>query len=79
MAGNARRLRGAEKVSQDKLSERAGLSLVFYQRIERAETNLSLDALVQLAVALKVEPRDLLKPAVMPAIKRGRPPKPRKR
>ena len=73
IAANVRRLRAKSRLSQEELAEAAELSLTFLQRIERAETNLSVDALAQIAAALSVDPRALLRPATMRKIGRGRP------
>ncbi|HSO00729.1 MAG TPA: helix-turn-helix transcriptional regulator, partial [Candidatus Nanopelagicales bacterium] len=73
IAANVRRLRAARGLTQDALGEAAGLSLNYVQEIEAASKAVSLPALVALANALDVGPPDLLQPAEMPAVKRGRP------
>lgn len=46
--------------SQEKLAEKAGLSTVFISRIERGVESPSVDNLVKIAKALKVQVRDLV-------------------
>ncbi len=47
-------------LSQERTAERAGFSLQYFQRIERVMVNVPLDTLTRLAVALRMEPADLL-------------------
>lgn len=61
LAQNLRRYRASQEVSQEGLAARAGLHRTFVSQIERELKNLSLDSLVKLANALKVDPSDLLK------------------
>lgn len=75
IAGNVRRLRTDRGLTQERLAEAADIDLSFLQQIERAEVNLSMAILVAIAEALTVAPAELLQPAEMPAIRRGRPPK----
>jgi len=56
---NVRRLRKARGLTQEKLAEEAGLAMRYLGGIERGEENPSLEALVNLASALSVHPRDL--------------------
>ncbi len=61
-------------LTQQALAARADLDLRFIQRVERAQTNLSVTALVALAEALDVPPESLLRPAELPPPRVGRPP-----
>jgi transcriptional regulator with XRE-family HTH domain len=60
LARNVRRLREAKGLSQEKLAELADLRQAHVSEIESALTNLTLDNLQALAVALGVRPMDLL-------------------
>lgn len=73
IAANMRRLRADRGFTQEGLAEAAGLSLRYLQDVESATKAVSLPALVAVANALDVEAADLLQPATMPEIKRGRP------
>jgi transcriptional regulator with XRE-family HTH domain len=55
-----RAYREARKISQEKLAERAELSRNFVGAVERGEDTLSVDALIRIAKALRIRPRDLL-------------------
>ncbi|HEV2208585.1 MAG TPA: helix-turn-helix transcriptional regulator [Verrucomicrobiae bacterium] len=46
--------------SQEKLAERADLSMVFISRVERGKESPSFDSLVRIARALGVQVRDLV-------------------
>lgn len=61
VAENVRRLRREARQSQEELAERAALHRTYVGSIERAERNLSLDNIERLALALQVEPADLLR------------------
>ena len=60
LARNVRRLREAKGLSQEKLAELADLRQAHVSEIESGLTNLTLDNLQSLAVALDVRPMDLL-------------------
>jgi transcriptional regulator with XRE-family HTH domain len=60
LARNVRRLRDAKGLSQEKLAELADLRQAHVSEIESGLTNLTLDNLQVLAVALGVRPMDLL-------------------
>ncbi|WP_434043042.1 MULTISPECIES: helix-turn-helix domain-containing protein [Sorangium] len=75
VAANVRRIRLKRDMTQEALAEAADLHLTFIQRIEAGRVNPSVGVLVQLADALEVSPGILLRPATMPEVKRGRPPK----
>lgn len=63
VAENVRRLRREAGKSQEELAERADLHRTYVGSIERAERNLSLDNIERLALALGVEPAELLRSA----------------
>jgi len=77
VAANVRRLRDKRGLTQEALAERAGLALRYLQDVEAAKSNISLSVLLGIADGLGVPPRDLLRPAEMPEVKRGRPRKAR--
>lgn len=65
VAANARRIRQHEGFSQEEAAVRAGLSLRSYQRVEEGGTGPTsprLVTIVQVAVALGVDPSDLFYP-----------------
>ncbi len=55
-----RQQRMLAQMTQEKLAEKAGISLSFLGHIERGTRKASLDTLVKLCNALKVSPRVLL-------------------
>ncbi|WP_316171473.1 helix-turn-helix transcriptional regulator [Bradyrhizobium sp. SZCCHNRI1058] len=59
---NVRRLRKAKQFSQERLAELTELDQPHISEIEAGLINLTLDNVQALAVALGVEPSDLLKP-----------------
>jgi transcriptional regulator with XRE-family HTH domain len=62
LAENMVRLRREQAWSQEQLGFEAGLHRTFIAHVERQSRNLSLDSLERIAVALKVEPYELLTP-----------------
>jgi transcriptional regulator with XRE-family HTH domain len=52
--------REAADLSQEKLAELADLSRNYIGELERGETNVSIEALVRVAKALRVRVRDLV-------------------
>ncbi|MBR0950333.1 helix-turn-helix domain-containing protein [Bradyrhizobium canariense] len=58
---NVRELRLAVGLSQGELAERAGTRRALISDIERGETNATLDTIVRIALALRVETHELLK------------------
>ena len=48
-------------LSQEKLAEKAELHPVYVSTVERGAKNISMDALVRIAKALKVRVQDLVK------------------
>lgn len=73
IAANVRSLRRRRELTQEQLSELAGVDLRFLQKIESGKANLSVEILVRLSEALSVRPGLLLRAAHLPAPRRGRP------
>lgn len=73
VAANVRRLRQRRGLTQEQLAAGAGIAARYLQEVERARTNMTLSMLVAIAHALEVDPRQLLKPAVLPESPPGRP------
>lgn len=64
VAWNLRRLRVKQGLSQDALAVDAGVDRSYVGRLERGEENPTVEILDRLALALDVQPADLLaKPA----------------
>jgi transcriptional regulator with XRE-family HTH domain len=61
LAKNIRRLRATRGISQEGLADLAGLHRTYVGSVERSERNVSIDNIEKLAIALGVEPSDLLK------------------
>jgi len=61
LGGNIRAHRRALGWSQEKLAEKAELHRNYIGDIERGEENVSVDALVRIAAALKVQVGDLVR------------------
>ena len=62
LGANVKRLRKAQRLSQERLAELTDLDQPHISEIEAGLINLTLDNIQALAVALSVEPFDLLKP-----------------
>ena len=58
---NVRRTREAAGITQEELASRAGLHRTYIGGLERGERNVGLINLAKLALALHVEPADLVK------------------
>ena len=61
LSKNLRAAREAQRLSQEALAERSDLHRTYVGSVERGERNVSLSTLETLAVALGVEPADLLR------------------
>jgi transcriptional regulator with XRE-family HTH domain len=61
MAINMRRLRYDKKLTQEELAERSGLSMRYIGSIERGAVSASVSVLGKVAVALDVDPCDLIR------------------
>jgi transcriptional regulator with XRE-family HTH domain len=61
MAMNLRRKRHDQKMTQEELAARAGLSARYVGAIERGDVSASVTVLGQIAEALGVEPGELLR------------------
>lgn len=59
-AGNLRRFRQAQGISQEELADRAGLHRTYVGSVERGERNISIDNMERLADALEVSLRELI-------------------
>lgn len=66
MAINLRRIRHDKQLTQEELADRSGLSARYIGAIERADVSASVTVLGQIAEALGIEPRELLK-AISPS------------
>jgi len=60
IADNVRRLRGERGLSQEKMAELADFHRTYISQLERCVTNISVDGLERLAIALDVDILDLL-------------------
>ena len=60
IAENVRRLRGERGLSQEKMAELADFHRTYISQLERCVTNISVDGLERLAIALDVDVLDLL-------------------
>ncbi len=61
LASNVRRLREKRKLTLEAAAHEGGLSVRYWQKVEAGEHPSSLRTLAKLAVALEVEPIDLLR------------------
>jgi transcriptional regulator with XRE-family HTH domain len=64
LGANVKRLRKAQRLSQERLAELTDLDQPHISEIEAGLVNLTLDNLQALALALGVEPSELLETAV---------------
>ena len=64
-SANVRLVRVAQGISQEELADRASLDRTYISSIERRLRNLSIQNIQRLAVALAVDPRELLDPYLM--------------
>lgn len=61
MATNVRRARHAQKLTQEGLADKAGLSARYIGAIERASVSASVTVLGRLAKALRIDACDLIR------------------
>ena len=61
-AANLRRLRDQRGLTQNDLAQKAGVGRIYIWQLEHSIYHASLKIIERLAVALEVEPSDLLKP-----------------
>ncbi|WP_438028239.1 helix-turn-helix domain-containing protein [Sorangium sp. So ce233] len=73
IGANVHQFRVRRRMTQDELAKAAGVSRAFLHRVERGKSSIGLASIVALADALGVPPWKLLRPAIMPEAKRGRP------
>jgi transcriptional regulator with XRE-family HTH domain len=73
VAANVRAIRERRGLTQEKLAEVADLDERRIQRVERAEVDVGIVALMALARALEVPPGRLLRPARFEVPRPGRP------
>lgn len=59
---NLRRFRKERGLSQERLAEMADMARETISQLERSKENISLYAIDRLAVALRCQPHELLKP-----------------
>lgn len=62
IGANLREIRKKKKMSQVILAEEAGLNRTYIGELERGEKNMSLNTLLKLVKALKIEITDLFNP-----------------
>lgn len=62
LARNAHRLRRAQNMTQMVASERAGVDVREWQKVEYEETNATIVTIARVAAALNVPVRDLFAP-----------------
>lgn len=67
-SSNVRRVRQSRGLSQEALADLADLDRTYVSSIERMRRNVSIKNIQRLAIALQVDPRDLLDPAAAAAV-----------
>lgn len=60
IAENLKRLRKSKGISQEKMAEMANFHRTYVSQLERCVTNISIDGLEKLALALEVDVTELL-------------------
>jgi transcriptional regulator with XRE-family HTH domain len=60
LAENVRRFRQEIGISQEELAERAGLHRTYISSVERAQRNVSLENIFNIANGLGIDPPDLI-------------------
>lgn len=73
IAANVRRLRRKLGLTQEMLASAAGIDIRFLQKIEAANTNMSVIVLLNIADSLGEPIGALFRPASLPSAPRGRP------
>lgn len=63
-SANVRLVRTMRKLSQEELADLAGVDRTYVSSIERGLRNVSIQNIQRLAIALQVEARDLVDPAL---------------
>jgi len=61
-----RKHRKGAKLTQETLAEKSGLSVVFISLLENGHRTVSVDALLRIARALKMELKDLVRDVIYP-------------
>lgn len=61
LAMNLRLLRQERDITQEELADRTGLSMRYVGSIERARVSASITVLERLAIAMEVDPCDLIR------------------
>ena len=62
VGSNIRRLRLAGDLSQEELAFEAGINRAYLSTVENGKRNISIDNIIAIANALRVDPRQLLRP-----------------
>jgi transcriptional regulator with XRE-family HTH domain len=62
IAVNLKRIRMQHDLSQEKMAELADFHRTYVSQLERCITNISIDGLERLAIALEIDVLELLKP-----------------
>ncbi|WP_429249760.1 helix-turn-helix domain-containing protein [Paraburkholderia sp. GAS333] len=62
LAEHLRRLRLERQISQEALAEQCGFHRSYVSQVERCANNITLDNIQRLAMALGVDPIELLRP-----------------
>ena len=60
-ANNVRKLRKEKNLSQESLADICGLHRTYIGSVERSERNVSIDNMEKIAIALKIDIKELLK------------------
>lgn len=62
VGSNIRRLRLGHDMSQEDLAGEAGINRAYLSTVENGKRNISIDNIIAIATALRVDPRELLRP-----------------
>lgn len=60
MAARLKQIRLEQRLTQQELAQKAGISVNYYAMIERGENSPSFDVLEKLVRALKIDSKDIL-------------------